>query len=144
LTTEESTNMFAAVGSRRRAWPQGGPLPTTAHNSYNCVRMSKKKSRSLQTPDRHEKRGQHHFIGSPLAEDRVDRVYESWGKLSTDSPRVSVQADATVALPILASALAATGAGLVGRRKAPTFDPSSRLMTIDGLAGPLRPLRGRE
>ena len=33
---------------------------------------------------------------------------QSWGKLATDSARVSVQADATIALPLLASALAAT------------------------------------
>src|SRR6185436_10726553 len=32
---------------------------------------------------------------------------QSWGKLATDSARVSVQADATIALPILASALVA-------------------------------------
>ena len=31
---------------------------------------------------------------------------QSWGKLATDSARVSVQADATIALPLLASALA--------------------------------------
>src|SRR5207249_8443065 len=34
---------------------------------------------------------------------------QSWGKLATDSARVSVQADATIALPILASALVNTG-----------------------------------
>jgi deoxyhypusine synthase len=33
---------------------------------------------------------------------------QSWGKLATDSARVSVQADATIALPILASALVST------------------------------------
>ena len=31
---------------------------------------------------------------------------QSWGKLAPDSARVSVQADATIALPLLASALA--------------------------------------
>ena len=31
---------------------------------------------------------------------------QSWGKLATDSARVSVQSDATIALPLLASALA--------------------------------------
>jgi hypothetical protein len=122
MTTEEATTVFAAVGSRRRAWLHGGPLPTAAHNSYNCVRMAKKKSRSLQTSDLHDT--------------RVDRVYGSRDTLSTDSPRVSVQADATIALPIPASAPAATAAGPVGRRKTPTFDLSSRLMTIDGLRPP--------
>src|SRR6478672_7214848 len=33
---------------------------------------------------------------------------QSWGKLATDSPRLTVQCDATIALPLLASALAAT------------------------------------
>src|SRR6266446_6655801 len=58
---------------------------------------------------------------------------QSWGKLAADSARVSVQADATIALPILASALAATGAPLVARRKGPVFTLASPIMTIDGL-----------
>src|SRR5438132_8585245 len=33
---------------------------------------------------------------------------QSWGKLATDSARVTVHADATIALPILASALVTT------------------------------------
>src|SRR3954466_165692 len=57
---------------------------------------------------------------------------QSWGKLATDSARVSVQADATIALPILASALAVSAPPILARRKAPTFTLASRVMTIDG------------
>jgi deoxyhypusine synthase len=57
---------------------------------------------------------------------------QSWGKLSTSSAKVSVQADATIALPILASALAATAPPLLARRKKPVFGLASRVMTIDG------------
>src|SRR5207249_7478791 len=35
---------------------------------------------------------------------------QSWGKLATDSAKVSVQADATIPLPLLACALAKTAA----------------------------------
>jgi len=59
---------------------------------------------------------------------------QSWGKLATDSPNVSVHADATIALPILASALAVTGPPLVGTRSKPIFTLASRTMTIDGQA----------
>ncbi len=57
---------------------------------------------------------------------------QSWGKLSTDSARVSVQADATIALPLLASALASTAPAVLARRKTPLFTLASRDMTIDG------------
>ena len=57
---------------------------------------------------------------------------QSWGKLAADAARVSVHADATVALPILASALAATAPPTLARRKAPIFVLESRVMTIDG------------
>src|SRR2546426_1465569 len=54
---------------------------------------------------------------------------QSWGKLATDSARVTVQSDATVALPILASALAMTAPPLLARRKKPVFSSmSSRAM----------------
>jgi hypothetical protein len=61
---------------------------------------------------------------------------QSWGKLATDSARVSVQADATVALPILVSALATTATPLLAKRKAPVFALGSRVMTIDGQTVP--------
>lgn len=57
---------------------------------------------------------------------------QSWGKLATDAASVSVQADATIALPLLASALATTAAPLLARRKPPVFSLASRVMTIDG------------
>ncbi len=57
---------------------------------------------------------------------------QSWGKLATDSARVSVQADATIALPILAAALAKTAAPLLAGRKKPAFSLASRVMTLDG------------
>jgi deoxyhypusine synthase len=59
---------------------------------------------------------------------------QSWGKLATDSARVSVQADATIALPLLASALAVTAAPMLATRKRPIFSLASRVMTIDGQA----------
>jgi deoxyhypusine synthase len=61
---------------------------------------------------------------------------QSWGKLATDAARVSVQADATIALPILVSALAKTAQPLLAQRKAPAFTLASRVMTIDGQPAP--------
>jgi len=60
---------------------------------------------------------------------------ESWGKLAGDSARASVQADATIALPILASALASSAPKTLARRKAPAFT-LARVMTIDGQTVP--------
>src|SRR5229473_7564736 len=57
---------------------------------------------------------------------------QSWGKLATDSAKVSVQADATIALPLLASALAASGAPLLAARQKPVFTLADRIMTVDG------------
>src|SRR5579862_3173403 len=57
---------------------------------------------------------------------------QSWGKLATDSARVSVQSDATIALPLLATALAATAKSLLPNRKRPVFDLAARPMTVDG------------
>jgi deoxyhypusine synthase len=64
--------------------------------------------------------------GSSLEEAR------SWGKLATDAASVSVQADATIALPLLASALATTAAPLLAQRRRPVFTLASRTMTVDG------------
>jgi deoxyhypusine synthase len=61
---------------------------------------------------------------------------QSWGKLATDAARVTVQADATIALPILASALAKSAAATLSRRCKPAFLLASRVMTVDGLAAP--------
>lgn len=57
---------------------------------------------------------------------------QSWGKLAADSARVSVQADATIVLPILASALAATAPPILASRRKPVFTLASSIMTIDG------------
>jgi deoxyhypusine synthase len=61
---------------------------------------------------------------------------QSWGKLATDSPRVTVQCDATIALPLLASALATTGPSLLAERTKPVFTLAGRVMTIDGQTVP--------
>jgi deoxyhypusine synthase len=57
---------------------------------------------------------------------------QSWGKLATESVRVSVQADATIALPILATALATSSASLAATRVKPEFT-LEKTMTVDGL-----------
>ena len=57
---------------------------------------------------------------------------QSWGKLAAGSDRVTVQADATIALPILASALAATARTAIASRRPPDFGLDSTVMTIDG------------
>jgi deoxyhypusine synthase len=61
---------------------------------------------------------------------------QSWGKLATDSARVSVQADATIALPLLASALAITAPPLLAKRTVPIFTLAGRVMTVDGQTVP--------
>ena len=61
---------------------------------------------------------------------------QSWGKLATDSAKVSVQADATIALPLLASALAATARPLLAARRMPVFTLAGRVMTVDGQTVP--------
>ena len=47
-----------------------------------------------------------------------------------------MQADATIALPFLATALATTAGPLLASRKKPTFTLASRVMTIDGQTVP--------
>ncbi len=61
---------------------------------------------------------------------------QSWGKLAADAARVSVHADATIALPLLASALAATAGPLLASRQIPVFTLVSRVMTVDGQTVP--------
>ena len=61
---------------------------------------------------------------------------QSWGKLATDSARVSVQCDATIALPLLLSALATTAPPLLAARKKPVFTLAGRVMTVDGQTVP--------
>jgi deoxyhypusine synthase len=61
---------------------------------------------------------------------------QSWGKLATDSDKVSVQADATIALPLLVTALATTSASMLSQRKIPVFTLADAVMTIDGRTVP--------
>lgn len=61
---------------------------------------------------------------------------QSWGKLAADAARVSVQCDATIALPILASALADSAPTLLAARRAPVFALADRIMTVDGRTVP--------
>ncbi|HEX4565689.1 MAG TPA: deoxyhypusine synthase family protein, partial [Vicinamibacterales bacterium] len=64
--------------------------------------------------------------GSSLEEAR------SWGKLATDAEQVTVQADATIALPVLVSALAASARDALAGRKPIRFDLSGPIMAVNG------------
>jgi deoxyhypusine synthase len=57
---------------------------------------------------------------------------QSWGKLATDAEQVTVHADATIALPVLVSALATSAGGALASRTLLHFDLSSPVMGIDG------------
>lgn len=57
---------------------------------------------------------------------------QSWGKLSAEADRVSVHADATIALPLLASALASSASARLAARRPPVFDHNGRMFTVDG------------
>jgi deoxyhypusine synthase len=57
---------------------------------------------------------------------------QSWGKLATDAEQVTVHADATIALPLLVSALATSAGEALGERKPIRFDLSGPVMGIDG------------
>ncbi len=61
---------------------------------------------------------------------------QSWGKLAADSAKVSVQADATIALPLLATALASSASALLAARKMPVFTLAGQVMTVDGQTVP--------
>jgi deoxyhypusine synthase len=56
---------------------------------------------------------------------------QSWGKLAADASRISVQADATLALPLLASALAHIDPAVLAGRHKPVFTLTSRPMMVD-------------
>jgi deoxyhypusine synthase len=64
--------------------------------------------------------------GSSLEEAR------SWGKLATDAEQVTVHADATIALPLLVSALAASAKQALASRKPLRFDLSGTTMAVNG------------
>jgi deoxyhypusine synthase len=57
---------------------------------------------------------------------------QSWGKLATDAEQVTVHADATIALPILVTALESTARETLAARKPLRFDLSGPHMAVDG------------
>jgi len=59
---------------------------------------------------------------------------KSWGKLATDADRVTVHADVTIALPLLASALAASAGDRLAGRRRPRFECDGRVLRVDGVA----------
>jgi deoxyhypusine synthase len=61
---------------------------------------------------------------------------QSWGKLSIESEKVTVNSDVTVALPVLVTALETSARDMLGKRKRPEFDPSGRLLVVNGRALP--------
>ena len=70
---------------------------------------------------------------------------QSWGKLATDSARVSVQADATIALPLLVERAGVDRAAAAGQaRRCPIFTLAGRVMTDRRPDRAARALRGSE
>jgi deoxyhypusine synthase len=57
---------------------------------------------------------------------------QSWGKLSIESEKVTVHGDVTLTLPLLLSALDASGQELAARRKRPEFDLSGPVLAVNG------------
>jgi deoxyhypusine synthase len=62
---------------------------------------------------------------------------QSWGKVAADAEQVTVHADATLALPLLVSALASSSGDALAARKPMRFDLSGPIMAVGG-----RPLPG--
>jgi deoxyhypusine synthase len=57
---------------------------------------------------------------------------QSWGKLAADAEQVTVQADVTLALPLLASALADSASSILAARQPLCFDLAGPVMTVNG------------
>jgi deoxyhypusine synthase len=57
---------------------------------------------------------------------------QSWGKLATNAEQVTVHADVTLALPLLASALAGSAREILAARRPPQFDLGGQVMAVDG------------
>ncbi|HWK10718.1 MAG TPA: deoxyhypusine synthase family protein [Vicinamibacterales bacterium] len=57
---------------------------------------------------------------------------QSWGKLAADAEQVTVHADATLALPLLVTALATSARETLAARKPLRFDLSGPVMAVDG------------
>ena len=62
---------------------------------------------------------------------------QSWGKLSADATYVTVQADATLALPLLVTALAGSARELLDARHPPLFQLDEAAMVINGSRQPI-------
>jgi deoxyhypusine synthase len=69
---------------------------------------------------------------------------QSWGKLATDAEQITVHADVTIALPILANALAASARGVLASRRPLRFDLSGRVMAVEGRPFPEARFEERE
>jgi deoxyhypusine synthase len=69
---------------------------------------------------------------------------QSWGKLASDAEQVTVHADATVALPLLVSALATSAQATLAARKPLRFDLSGPIMAVDGRPFPQARYEARE
>jgi deoxyhypusine synthase len=76
--------------------------------------------------------------GSSLDEAR------SWGKLAADAEQVTVHADATVALPLITSALATSAVQILAARERSRFDLAGRTMAVDGRPLPQDRFEARE
>jgi deoxyhypusine synthase len=57
---------------------------------------------------------------------------KSWGKIAADAEQVTVHADATIAIPLLVSALASSCGERLRGRPRPAFDASGRVLAVDG------------
>jgi deoxyhypusine synthase len=57
---------------------------------------------------------------------------KSWGKLSADAEQATVHADATIAVPLLVSAIASSSADRAHQRRRPRFEPDGPLLVMDG------------
>ena len=57
---------------------------------------------------------------------------QSWGKLAADAEQVTVHADATIALPVLVSALASSAREALAARTLLRFDLTGPVMVVDG------------
>ena len=61
---------------------------------------------------------------------------KSWGKVATDAAQVTVSADVTIALPLLASAVAASAADLLRARRPVAFEPGGATLLREGQSVP--------
>ena len=61
---------------------------------------------------------------------------QSWGKLAADADYVTVHADATIALPLLVSALANSARTTLETRRPPTFELGQPALVVDGVPLP--------